>query len=250
MFLQRRLVQTLSLFSLFAFSAHCGAALVDSGPINIDVPNDSDGIYYNVVTGVFATSEAAAPGWDINIFNSSGVITFFWPSAIPNSSGGVGVGNVYSSLLAGALVGASNTFSIASGGGGAANFVNYTTSGPKTLGFRLNREPANTLHYGYIIIDTAAGTGFPATIRRIVYEDIPNTGILVPCLLDVTTSALDVDGNCVVDALSDGLMITRAMLGLTGTSVTNGAIGTGAVRTTWEQIRPYLNQQLRANFLP
>jgi hypothetical protein len=57
--------------------------------------------------------------------------------------------------------------------------------------------------------------------------------VLVPqlCLLDV-------DGNSSVDALTDGLLILRAMFGLTGTSVTNGAIGQNATRTNWAQIQP------------
>ena len=61
---------------------------------------------------------------------------------------------------------------------------------------------------------------------------------------------LDVDGNGAQDALTDGLMILRAMFGLTGTSVTNGAVGLGASRTTWAQIRPYLNGSCAGNFSP
>jgi uncharacterized repeat protein (TIGR01451 family) len=41
---------------------------------------------------------------------------------------------------------------------------------------------------------------------------------------------LDVDGNGRVDALTDGLMILRALLGLTDTQVTLNAIGVGATR--------------------
>jgi hypothetical protein len=52
---------------------------------------------------------------------------------------------------------------------------------------------------------------------------------------------LDIDGNNAVDALTDGLMLLRAMFGLTGTSVTNAAVGSGATRSTWTQIRNYLN---------
>lgn len=61
---------------------------------------------------------------------------------------------------------------------------------------------------------------------------------------------LDVDGNNTVDALTDGLMLLRAMFGLTGTSVTNGAVGGGATRANWAAIRPYLNNVCGANFAP
>ncbi len=43
---------------------------------------------------------------------------------------------------------------------------------------------------------------------------------------------LDVDGNGQVDALTDGLMIMRKLLGQTGTAITQGALGVGATRNT------------------
>ena len=72
------------------------------------------------------------------------------------------------------------------------------------------------------------------------------TGTLVgggPCTLDV-------DGNNAIDALTDGLLILRAMFGLTGTSVTNGALGGGASRSDWTTIRAYLNGSCGASFAP
>ena len=42
---------------------------------------------------------------------------------------------------------------------------------------------------------------------------------------------LDVDGNGRVDASTDGLMIVRKLLGLTGTAITQGVMGSGATRT-------------------
>jgi len=60
--------------------------------------------------------------------------------------------------------------------------------------------------------------------------------------------SLDVDGNGSKDALTDGLMILRAMFGLTGTAVTNGAIGGNALRSNWSQIRTYLNGVCGASF--
>ena len=51
---------------------------------------------------------------------------------------------------------------------------------------------------------------------------------------------LDVDGNGVVDALTDGLLVIRDLLGLTGTALTQGAIGPGATRTTAAQVQTYL----------
>lgn len=52
---------------------------------------------------------------------------------------------------------------------------------------------------------------------------------------------IDIDGNQTISATTDGLMLLRAMLGLTGTAVTTGATITGAPRTSWEQIAPYVH---------
>ena len=54
---------------------------------------------------------------------------------------------------------------------------------------------------------------------------------------------LDIDGNQSISATTDGLMLLRAMLGLTGTVVTAGATvpSSPGVRTTWEQISPYVH---------
>ena len=46
----------------------------------------------------------------------------------------------------------------------------------------------------------------------------------------------DVDGDGSFNMLTDGVLIIRMMLGLTGTAVTNGAIGPAATRPTWSDI--------------
>ena len=51
-------------------------------------------------------------------------------------------------------------------------------------------------------------------------------------------------------ALTDGLILLRAMFGLTGTAVTTGAVGLNAIRNTWDQIQPYLNGNCATNFAP
>jgi hypothetical protein len=64
----------------------------------------------------------------------------------------------------------------------------------------------------------------------------------------INATALDVDGNGVTDAQTDGLLIIRALFGLTGTAVTNGSIGGGATRSDWATIRSYLNGNCGTNF--
>ena len=51
---------------------------------------------------------------------------------------------------------------------------------------------------------------------------------------------LDVDGDGRRDALTDGMLVMRYLLGRTGPTLTQGAIASGAARTTPEQIAAYL----------
>jgi alpha-tubulin suppressor-like RCC1 family protein len=54
--------------------------------------------------------------------------------------------------------------------------------------------------------------------------------------------SLDLDDNGSATAASDGLMLTRALLGLSGARVTQNALGAGATRNTWGAIRAHLIQ--------
>src|SRR5690242_3665319 len=42
------------------------AAIHHSGIVNINIPSNVQGVYLNVVTGVFGSNPAAVPGWTIN----------------------------------------------------------------------------------------------------------------------------------------------------------------------------------------
>lgn len=67
----------------------------------------------------------------------------------------------------------------------------------------------------------------------------------------ITSCNLDIDGSGgAPNAASDGLMLVRAMLGFTGTAVTNGAISGSPPRNTWALIRDYLNTNCGTNFGP
>jgi CubicO group peptidase (beta-lactamase class C family) len=69
----------------------------------------------------------------------------------------------------------------------------------------------------------------------------------------VTTKMLDIDGDGVVSADRDGVILLRAMLGFTGANVTAGVNQSGATRTTWDtgatgqQIKTYLNTSCAAS---
>ena len=54
-------------------------------------------------------------------------------------------------------------------------------------------------------------------------------------------STLDIDGNGVTDALTDGLMLIRYLFGLRGTALVANAIGANATRMTAADIETYLS---------
>ncbi len=57
----------------------------------------------------------------------------------------------------------------------------------------------------------------------------------------VRLGLLDIDGNGKTDPLTDGVVIIRALRGLTGTNATNNAVDPGGSRNNWTAIRNYLN---------
>lgn len=59
---------------------------------------------------------------------------------------------------------------------------------------------------------------------------------------------LDLDGDGAVSAYSDGLMLLRALLGMTGTAVTGNAVAPGAPRNTWALIRTHMNSNCGVTF--
>jgi hypothetical protein len=56
----------------------------------------------------------------------------------------------------------------------------------------------------------------------------------------VTDLMMDSDGDGKVNAATDGLMLLRIALGLTGTEVTNNAVNTEGTRPNFDTIKTYL----------
>src|SRR6185369_15940632 len=63
-------------------------------------------------------------------------------------------------------------------------------------------------------------------------------------LATIGTHILDIDANTQYDALTDGLIVIRALFGLTGNALTANAIGIGATRTDPALIATYLTDVL------
>ncbi len=89
------------------------------------------------------------------------------------------------------------------------------------------------------------GTGFPRVNGASV-----DMGAFESSAATVLGCTLDLDGNGSINATTDGLMVLRALLGLTGTAVTGNALGASPTRGDWASIRSYVNANCGTNFAP
>lgn len=79
--------------------------------------------------------------------------------------------------------------------------------------------------------------GAPLTNAAIGTGATRSTPTSIESYLNDIVPTLDIDGNGEADALTDGLLVIRALFGLTGTSLINNAVGTNAIRTTASAIQ-------------
>jgi subtilisin family serine protease len=95
---------------------------------------------------------------------------------------------------------------------------------------------------GNTLINGAIGAGATRTTAAAIIDYL-NLGM--PNGSAPYDEMLDPDGNGVAQGSTDGLLIARYLFGFTGPSLINGAIGSGATRTTADAIQTFLG-----SFLP
>jgi hypothetical protein len=95
---------------------------------------------------------------------------------------------------------------------------------------------------GLLILRYLAGLSGAALVSGgVVSGDATrSTAAALTAYLDALKPKLDIDGNGVVDALTDGLLISRYLLNIRGPALIAGAIGVGATRTTVLDIENHL----------
>lgn len=150
------------------------AALVHSGPVNIVIPDNIDGLYMNVVTG--QTSPPALPGfagYDINPYSTpNGQFNLWGPTANTWFNNG---GTVYN-LAQGTMIGGASTLFGRPGATSVLGQMNLNSSN-NLLGFRfVNEANGNQIHHGWIRVQFGSAGG----IRSIVeygYESVAGASI-------------------------------------------------------------------------
>ena len=132
---------------------------------NLAVPQTTDGLYYNWLTGASCTSGCTASNYTFNPYGSA-TLTFFW-SVAPGSAC-VESGTSCAILASGATVGPASTF----GSGNTTLFNAGNTTG--YLGFKFMNGA--TTNYGYAKFTTTAPSGYPANLVEFWYD---NTGAAI-----------------------------------------------------------------------
>jgi hypothetical protein len=84
-------------------------------------------------------------------------------------------------------------------------------------------------------------TGTSAVQDAAITTGAVSYGLIIDDDVAVPTIDLDVDANGEAGALTDGVLIVRSLFGVTGTQLTDGALGTGAVRTDSAEIIAFLD---------
>jgi MYXO-CTERM domain-containing protein len=161
-----------------AMSAAAANAAIVTWNANLIIPNNIDGLYINVETGVSGSAAGLVNGWDINPYGTSTTTMSWFAAAAPSGcvtgfgTGGTitGVANLSNGTLVSAASTFGNTASGVANGGWVLNAANY-------FGFRFVAADALT-HYGYGVMTVGATMGV-RTLTSVFYESVAATGITV-----------------------------------------------------------------------
>jgi hypothetical protein len=151
-----------------ALPAH--ASIVYSGPVNIVVPNNIDGVYLNLVTGATGSSGGAVPGWDINPYTAGSSPNGFhlWGATTTTwlSTSGVIAGPY--PLAANTMIGPSGTFTRP--GGGTNVGAQVTLNAPNLFGVRFTNESTSSINFAWVEI-TFGATASERAITGWAYDN-------------------------------------------------------------------------------
>ena len=152
------------------------AGIVHSGPVNIVIPDNIDGIYMNIVTGANNPVAASVPGWDINPYSASAGTFNLWSADTSTwlSTSGV-IGGPYK-LANGTSIGPAGTY-FRPGGGTNVGLEMTLNSNQNLLGFKfVNEGNGGATHFGWLRLQFGATAG-TRSIVEYAYENVANTAI-------------------------------------------------------------------------
>jgi hypothetical protein len=186
---------------LMAVAGPAQAVIVYSGPVNINIPANIDGVYLNLVTG--ASGAAAPAGWDINPYSAGpllgpgfhlwGATTTTWfnsASLISNAAGYV--------IAPGTSIGPGTNFYRPGGGTDVGTAV--TLNAPNLFGVQFSNEDGPSVHFAWVEI-TFGSSVTSRAITGWAYESSPLTAIQAGVVPEPGTYALMLAGLAAVGGL-------------------------------------------------
>lgn len=154
------------------------AAVVYSGPVSINVPSTTSGVYINVVTGTIGTSGTATTGWDFNPWGSGSLFLYGngTGNGVLNNFTGGSSATLGDNLPIGTPVGP--TFTFGNGGAEITGLTAFTlNSSSNYAGFRFTNEATGAVNYGWAQLSLSSTyNGQPRTVLGYAYE---NTGLAI-----------------------------------------------------------------------
>ncbi|MEO5732748.1 MAG: hypothetical protein ABIQ87_03545, partial [Rubrivivax sp.] len=156
----------LGLAGTFAAVADASAVVINR-VASISVPNDTDGIYLNLVTGVSNSNAGLVPGYDINPYSTGTSLAFYFGgTGAPN----FGVGSpAYTDLTVGSVVSAASVFQQSAQ---TVASTAFQSAGNHILGLSFLNEATGVTNYGYLRLNVSGTAGFPVTITGWSYENM------------------------------------------------------------------------------
>ncbi|MDA7795297.1 hypothetical protein N8957_02640, partial [Porticoccaceae bacterium] len=212
-----------SVLTFVEFADVLSTDAIESGSVNNDTDNDD---------GDASTDKYVTASW-ASLFGN-------WPGTLP------------ADLL-------TATFNVVNDDSVESTVINFSASS-NAAGYQFDATPytmdilsgsfdfdgngtADALTDGLMMLRFAFGLTGDGVTNGAVADDSTMTSEEVLAALATAKDSLaaDIDGNGVVDALTDGLMLLRALFGLSGDGVTAGAVGDGATRTSAADIEAYID---------
>ena len=170
------------------------ATIFWSGIVNINIPSTTAGIYLNLSSGVFGTTPASAPGWDVNPWGGTNFNVWANNSAeamngvIGNFTGGSSA-TLVDNIPEYTVIGDSWTY-VRSNGIETTGSTAFTLSSSNNLvGIRFLNNTTNTLNFGWIRFSLAATSqGQPRAVVEYAYDD--SGAPILPFIPEPSTFAL------------------------------------------------------------
>ena len=148
-----------------ASSTSMAAIICDTTTVPLSVPQDSSGVYLNMITG----DTTGGAGWDFNPYDRENPGIAFWFANDTNKGAVANDGTTYTVLASGATIGPASTFIRTNVAAAMVNFTAGQTGG--YLGMMVYNEGTSTMNYGWIQMDTGTTGGFPATVNHFCFQN-------------------------------------------------------------------------------